>query len=182
MRQRISARAIRVWIVGHSGPSGRVYEESSENAAKISAADKLFDIVPWPWSGQRAGAEFDWRVRVRPNDPILIEAGFLSHPGDNWAAISCVEMCRAVGNSAALRPSRSVRSCLVNGAAESFRSLPPLLNLDLYRLTNSGRVTRRNHKISALGLGRVLDNLPDRADSVDDSGSCRIGHESRERL
>jgi choline dehydrogenase len=37
-------------------------------------------------------------------DPIQIEANFLHHPDDLKAAIACVEVCREVGNSAALRP------------------------------------------------------------------------------
>jgi choline dehydrogenase len=39
-----------------------------------------------------------------PLDPIEIEANFLSHPDDLKAAIACVELCREIGNSAALRP------------------------------------------------------------------------------
>jgi choline dehydrogenase len=40
----------------------------------------------------------------KPSDPIQIEANFLSHPDDMKAAIACVELCREVGNSAALKP------------------------------------------------------------------------------
>jgi choline dehydrogenase len=39
-----------------------------------------------------------------PSDPIEIEANFLAHPDDMKAAIACVELCREIGNSAALRP------------------------------------------------------------------------------
>ena len=39
-----------------------------------------------------------------PLDPIQIEANFLSDPDDLKAAIACVELCREIGNSAALRP------------------------------------------------------------------------------
>ena len=39
-----------------------------------------------------------------PNDPIQIEANTLSHPDDLKAAVACVELCREIGNSAALRP------------------------------------------------------------------------------
>lgn len=39
-----------------------------------------------------------------PLDPIQIGANFLSHPDDLKAAIACVELCREIGNSAALRP------------------------------------------------------------------------------
>jgi choline dehydrogenase len=39
-----------------------------------------------------------------PLDPVEIEANTLSHPDDVKAAIACVELCREIGNSAALRP------------------------------------------------------------------------------
>src|ERR671924_2220422 len=39
-----------------------------------------------------------------PLDPIQIESNYLSHPDDLKAAIACVELCREIGNSAALRP------------------------------------------------------------------------------
>jgi choline dehydrogenase len=39
-----------------------------------------------------------------PSDPIEIEANILAHPGDLEAAKHCVELCREIGNSAALRP------------------------------------------------------------------------------
>jgi choline dehydrogenase len=47
------------------------------------------------------------RIRLtgpRPRDAIRIEANMLSHPDDMKAAIGCVEICREIGNSAALRP------------------------------------------------------------------------------
>jgi len=40
----------------------------------------------------------------KPLDPVEIEANTLSHPDDVKAAIACVELCREIGNSAALRP------------------------------------------------------------------------------
>jgi choline dehydrogenase len=39
-----------------------------------------------------------------PQDPLHIEANYLCHPDDLKAAIACVELCREIGNSAALRP------------------------------------------------------------------------------
>jgi choline dehydrogenase len=39
-----------------------------------------------------------------PLDPVEIEANFLSHPDDLKAAIAGVQLCREIGNSAALRP------------------------------------------------------------------------------
>jgi choline dehydrogenase len=41
---------------------------------------------------------------LNPDDPIQIEANTLSHPDDLKAAVACVELCREIGNSAALRP------------------------------------------------------------------------------
>ncbi len=39
-----------------------------------------------------------------PLAPLQIHDGLLSHPDDMRAAIACVELCREIGNSAALRP------------------------------------------------------------------------------
>jgi choline dehydrogenase len=41
---------------------------------------------------------------LNPDDPIQIETNMLSHPDDMKAAVACVELCREIGNSAALRP------------------------------------------------------------------------------
>jgi choline dehydrogenase len=38
------------------------------------------------------------------NDPIEIEANALDDPGDLRALKNCLEFCRAIGNSSALRP------------------------------------------------------------------------------
>src|SRR6201987_5428061 len=39
-----------------------------------------------------------------PSDPVQIDANMFSHPDDLKAAIAGVELCREIGNSAALRP------------------------------------------------------------------------------
>jgi choline dehydrogenase len=54
-----------------------------------------------------------------PLDPIEIEANFLSHADDLSAAIACVELCREIVNSAALRPfaRREVMPGNLKGAA-----------------------------------------------------------------
>jgi choline dehydrogenase len=54
-----------------------------------------------------------------PDDPIQIEANTLSHPEDLKAAVACVELCREIGNSAALRPftKREVMPGNLRGAA-----------------------------------------------------------------
>jgi choline dehydrogenase len=40
----------------------------------------------------------------KPTDAVQIETNYLSHPDDMRAAIACVELCREVGNSTALKP------------------------------------------------------------------------------
>jgi choline dehydrogenase len=54
-----------------------------------------------------------------PDDPIQIESNTLSHPDDLKAAAACVELCREIGNSAALRPftKREVMPGNLRGAA-----------------------------------------------------------------
>jgi choline dehydrogenase len=75
---------------------------SAENAAR-------FGKPPAGWTLFGAVAQPKSRGRIRltgpgPLDPVQIEADLLSHPDDLKTAIACVELCRAVGNSAALRP------------------------------------------------------------------------------
>jgi choline dehydrogenase len=62
------------------------------------------------------------RVRLtgsHPHDPLHIEADTLSHPDDLKASVACVELCREVGNSPALRPftKREVMPGNLKGAA-----------------------------------------------------------------
>jgi choline dehydrogenase len=53
-----------------------------------------------------------------PSDPVQIDANMLSHPDDLKAAIAAVQLCREIGNSAALRPfaKREVMPGNVTGA------------------------------------------------------------------
>ena len=47
------------------------------------------------------------RIRLTgsdPADPVQIEANYLRDPGDRKAAFACLELCREIGNSGALRP------------------------------------------------------------------------------
>ena len=47
------------------------------------------------------------RIRLTgsdPADPVLIEANYLCDPDDRKVAFACVELCRELGNSSALRP------------------------------------------------------------------------------
>jgi len=47
------------------------------------------------------------RIRLTgpdPSDPVQIEANYLFNPDDRKAAFACIELCREIGNAAALRP------------------------------------------------------------------------------
>ncbi len=77
---------------------------TAETAAKFNPPPSswtLFGCVVRPKSrGQ---------IRLKgpnPHDPVQIEANTLADPDDVKAAIACVELCREIGNSAALQPFR----------------------------------------------------------------------------
>jgi choline dehydrogenase len=75
---------------------------SAENAVR-------FNPPPGSWAllGGVVRPESRGQIHLTgPNahDPILINDNLLSHPDDMKAAIACVELCREIGNSAALRP------------------------------------------------------------------------------
>lgn len=77
---------------------------SVENAAKFQPPANS-----WTLFGGLERPKSKGRIRLtgpKASDAIQIETGFLSDPDDMKAAISCVEMCRAVGNSAAMKPFR----------------------------------------------------------------------------
>jgi choline dehydrogenase len=47
------------------------------------------------------------RIRLtgpNPADPVVIESNMLAHPADLKAGVACVELCREIGNAAALAP------------------------------------------------------------------------------
>jgi choline dehydrogenase len=90
---------------------------SAETGAK-------FNPSPASWSLFGGLARPNSRGQIRltgpnPDDPIQIEANTLSHPEDLKAAVACVELCREIGNSAALRPftKREVMPGNLRGAA-----------------------------------------------------------------
>jgi choline dehydrogenase len=61
------------------------------------------------------------RIRLTgpsPMDAVQIETNMMSHPDDLKAAIACVQLCREIGNSAALRPfaKREVMPANLKGA------------------------------------------------------------------
>jgi choline dehydrogenase len=90
---------------------------SAETAAKFNppaASWALFGGVVQPKSRGQIHL-----TGPNPHDPVQIEANTLSHPDDLKAAIVCVELCREIGNSSALRPytKREVMPGKLRGAA-----------------------------------------------------------------
>jgi choline dehydrogenase len=90
---------------------------SAETGAK-------FNLSPASWSMYGGLVRPKSRGQIRltgpnPDDPVQIEANTLSHPDDLKAAVACVELCREIGNSAALRPftKREVMPGNLRGAA-----------------------------------------------------------------
>jgi choline dehydrogenase len=89
---------------------------SPENAARFglpASGWTLLGGIVRPKSRGRIGL-----TGPNPLDPVQIEANHLSHPDDLKAAIALVELCREIGNSAALRPftKREVMPGNVKGA------------------------------------------------------------------
>ncbi|WP_084799437.1 GMC family oxidoreductase N-terminal domain-containing protein [Bradyrhizobium sp. Ai1a-2] len=83
---------------------GSVAKTSAENAARFSPPSNAFTLF-----GGLVRPRSRGRIRLtgsHPGDPLQIEANFLSHPDDMKAAITCVDVCRELGNSAAMRPFR----------------------------------------------------------------------------
>lgn len=79
-------------------------------------------VGSWSMFGGIARPQSRGRIRLTgasPLDPVQIETNMLSHPDDLKAAIACVQLCREVGNSAALRPfvQREVMPGNLKGAA-----------------------------------------------------------------
>ena len=75
---------------------------SAENRAAFG-----MPAAGWTLHGAVARPRSRGRVSLTgpgPLDPVRIESNLLSHPDDMAIAVACVELCRAIGNSAALRP------------------------------------------------------------------------------
>jgi choline dehydrogenase len=75
---------------------------SAETAARFSPPANS-----WTIAGVGVSPKSRGQLRLtgpNPLDPIQIHANMLSHPDDMKAAIACVELCREIGNSSALRP------------------------------------------------------------------------------
>jgi choline dehydrogenase len=90
---------------------------SAENAARFRLPENGWSLLAGVVRPKSRG-----HIRLtgpNPSDPVQIDANFLSHPDDLKAAIACVELCREIGNSAALRPfaKREVMPGKLKGAA-----------------------------------------------------------------
>ena len=75
---------------------------SAETAAKFTPPQ-----ASWTLYGGVVRPKSRGRIRLtgpNPHDPVQIEANTLSHPDDLKAATACVELCRELGNSSAVRP------------------------------------------------------------------------------
>jgi len=90
---------------------------SAETGAKFNPPP-----ASWTMYGGLVRPKSRGQIRLtgpNPDDPIQIEANTLSQPDDLKAAVACVELCREIGNSAALRPftKREVMPGNLRGAA-----------------------------------------------------------------
>ena len=90
---------------------------SAETRAKFNPP-----AASWTLYGGVVRPKSQGQIRLtgpNPDDPIQIEANTLSHSDDLKAAVAHVELCREIGNSAALRPftKREVMPGNLTGAA-----------------------------------------------------------------
>jgi choline dehydrogenase len=77
-------------------------KSSAENVARFGLPDAGWTLCAGVVRPQSRG-----HIRLtgpEPCDPVQIQPNMLSHPDDLKAAIAAVELCREIGNSAALRP------------------------------------------------------------------------------
>ena len=78
--------------------------------AVLSAGDAARFGLPakgWALIGNVVQPKSRGRIRLTgsdPTDPIQIEASYLCDPDDRKAALACIDICRDIGNSRALRP------------------------------------------------------------------------------
>jgi choline dehydrogenase len=77
----------------------------------LTSAEMLTRFNPpagsWTMFGGLVRPKSRGQIRLtgpKPLDPLQIETNMLSHPDDLKAAIACVQLCREIGNSAALSP------------------------------------------------------------------------------
>ena len=116
--------------------------------AVVSAGDAAKFGLPargWALIGNVVQPKSRGRIRLTgsdPVDPVQIEANYLNDPDDRKAAFACLELCREIGNSGALRP--FVRREVIPG------------NLDRPKLENYIRDTAFSfwHQTSTAQMGR----------------------------
>src|SRR5262249_47842297 len=89
---------------GLDGPDFQILQAvlSAEDAAKLGLPAR-----GWALIGNVVQPKSRGRIRLTgsdPADPVRIEANYLSVPDDRKAAFACLELCREIGNSNALRP------------------------------------------------------------------------------
>jgi choline dehydrogenase len=100
--------------------------QASQIEVPFTSSEMLTKFNPpagsWSMVGGIVRPKSRGRIRLTgptPLDPLQIETNMLSHPDDLKAAIACVQLCREIGNSAALRPftKREVMPGNLKGAA-----------------------------------------------------------------
>src|SRR5262249_32314763 len=75
---------------------------NAEDAAKFG-----LPASGWALIGNVVQPKSRGRISLTGSDPadtVQIEANYLCHPDDQKAAFACLELCREIGNSGALRP------------------------------------------------------------------------------
>src|SRR5499433_1998071 len=75
---------------------------NAEDAAKLG-----LPTSGWALIGNDVQPKSRGRIRLTGSDPadtVQLEANYLCHPDDREAVFACVELCREIGNSRALRP------------------------------------------------------------------------------
>jgi choline dehydrogenase len=77
-------------------------KSSTENGARFGLPDAGWSLFAGVVQPQSRG--HICLTGPEPTDPVQIQANMLSHPDDLKAAIASIELCREIGNSAALRP------------------------------------------------------------------------------
>jgi choline dehydrogenase len=104
------SEAVFFWTSNPELASPDVYTYNAEfplASAETAARFGMPAAGCWTLFGAVAQPKSRGRIRLTgagPLDAVQIEANLLSHPDDLKTAIACVELCREVGNSAALRP------------------------------------------------------------------------------
>jgi choline dehydrogenase len=100
------AEAIIYWKsqAGLDSPDFQIVQGvlSAEDAAKFG-----LPVSGWALIGNVVQPESRGRIRLTgsdPSDTVQIEANYLCDPGDRQAAFACIELCREIGNSDAVRP------------------------------------------------------------------------------